>query len=259
VTTPTNKSSGLLADSAVLNSLINEAKISAQVEVLAQVDSTQKVLLSREPSELAPGLTLITNHQTAGIGRLGRNWESEPGDSVLMSYVFHTDSRLLPLFVGNTVAEALNKYLPFVKLKWPNDIVIELNGNTRKLGGIVLQRHEKDPNIVVAGIGINLKFSGSRPTQEAISLSELVEKLPDVNQLIFEIIQQLNNQVSNLIELYKRCCSTIGKDVVVQMLNAPDVVGRAVDISSTGGLVIETSDGKVEVQTGDVKHLRTSE
>jgi BirA family biotin operon repressor/biotin-[acetyl-CoA-carboxylase] ligase len=166
---------------------------------------------------------------------------------------------LLPLFVGNAVAEALNKYFSSIKLKWPNDVVVELDGVTRKLGGIVLQRHEKDPNIVVAGIGINLKFSSSRPTQDAISLSELVEKLPDVNQLIFEIIQQLNSQVSNLIELYKRCCSTIGKDVVVHMLNASDVVGRAVDISSTGGLIIETTNGKVEVQTGDVQHLRTSE
>lgn len=243
----------------MLNSLINAAKISAKVEYLPQVDSTQKALLARDPSQLQSGLTLITDHQTAGIGRLGRTWESQPGDSVLMSYVFHTDSRLLPLFVGNAVAEALNKYFSSIKLKWPNDVVVEIDGVTRKLGGIVLQRHVKDPNIVVAGIGINLKFSGSRPTQDAISLSELVEKLPDVNQLIFEIIQQLNSQVSNVIELYKRCCSTIGKDVVVYMLNASDVVGRAVDISSTGGLIIETTNGKVEVQTGDVQHLRTSE
>ena len=178
----------------------------------------------------------------------------------MMSFVFQSKDSLLPLFVGTALIRALEKFLPVVQLKWPNDLIIQdRDGKTWKLGGIVLQRHEKDPNIVVAGIGINLKFSGSRPTDEATSLQDLMENVPDVNQIIFEIIKQLNTPVSNVIEVYKKASATIGKEVIVQMLNAPDVIGRAVDVSDDGGLVIETLNGSVEVQTGDVKHLRSSE
>ncbi len=224
------------------------------------MDSTQKVLLSRDPESLTEGLTLVTHHQTAGIGRLGRSWESGPGDGVMMSFVFRNKDSLLPLFVGTALIKAIEKHLPKVQLKWPNDLVIQdREGKTWKLGGIVLQRHEKDSNVVVAGIGINLKFSGSRPTDEATSLQDWMENLPDVNQLIFEIIKQLSIPISNVVEVYKKSSATIGKEVIVQMLNAPDVIGRAVDVSDAGGLVIETLNGIVEVQTGDVKHLRSSE
>ncbi len=259
MTTPTNKSSGLLADSSTLNSLINEAKIAGHVEVIPEVDSTQKVLLEREADSLVPGLTLVTFHQTAGIGRLGRTWETAPGDAVLMSFVFQSDSTLLPLFTGNAIAKVIGGYLPAAKLKWPNDLVVEVDGKTRKLGGIVLQRHASDPKIVVAGIGINLKFSDSRPTEDAIALNELVAELPDINKLIFEIVRELGTAGNAIIENYKERCLTIGKDVFVQMLNSPDVTGRAIDINQDGGLVVETENGRVDVLTGDVKHLRTSE
>lgn len=259
MTTPTNKSSRLLADSDVLNSLINESNISATVEVIPEVTSTQKVLLERDLETLRPGLTLITHHQTAGIGRLDRTWESQPGDGVMMSYVFRTSDPLLPLFVGAALVGALKKYLPQISLKWPNDLVIELDTKTRKLGGIVLQRHPKDPELVVAGIGINLKFSDSRPTEEAISLHEVSDAKLDINELIFEIIKELSSPIVDVVSTYKRSCTTIGKKVRVQMLNSSDVIGHATDISASGGLIVETENGQVELLTGDVKHLRANE
>jgi BirA family biotin operon repressor/biotin-[acetyl-CoA-carboxylase] ligase len=246
----------------VLNSLINETKIAALVEVIAEVDSTQKVLLERSAIDLNRGVTLITHHQSAGIGRLDRTWQSEPGDSILMSFVFRSDAAVLPLFVGQGVAKAISKHLPNIKLKWPNDLVVEVGGQMRKLGGIVMQRHPQDFEIVVAGIGINMKFTASRPTDEAIALNELISQLPDVNQLIFEIITQLTKDQtqddSEVVETYKKLCLTIGKNVIVQMLNSSDVVGRAINVNQAGALVIQTGNGEVEVLTGDVKHLLTN-
>lgn len=259
MTTPTNKSFGLLADSEALKSLINEAKIPLQIEVVAEVESTQKSLLTLNPEELPVGKTLVAHHQSAGIGRLDRTWESQSGDSVLMSQVFRHPNLHLPYFVGNAVVKALRKYSPRIGLKWPNDLVVEKAGQVRKLGGMVLQRHQQDDSIVVAGIGINLQFSKSRPTEEAIALNELISDLPDINQLIFEIILELTKAQPKLFSEYKENCLTLGKEVVVQMLKAKDVKGLAVDISDNGALVIQTSDGIVEVLTGDVKHLRTSE
>jgi BirA family biotin operon repressor/biotin-[acetyl-CoA-carboxylase] ligase len=243
----------------VLNSLLNESKIAGLAEVIPEVESTQKVLLARGPSQLNSGVTLVTHHQTAGIGRLDRTWESAPGDGILMSYVFRSDLQVLSLFVATAVANAVAKYLPNVKLKWPNDLVVEVDGVTRKLGGIVLQRHPEDSQIVVAGIGINLRFSNSRPTAEAIALDELVAQLPDPNQLIFEIIKELGQPALDEISSYESFCLTLGKQVEVQMLNAPTLIGKAIRVSTNGELVVETETGEVEILTGDVKHLRASE
>lgn len=259
MTTPTNKSFGLLADSDRLNSLINEAKIPFEVSVLAEVSSTQKYLLALSPKDLPNGKTLVAHHQLAGIGRLDRTWESQSGDSILMSHVFHEGSETLPLFVGNAVLKALQPHLPELKLKWPNDLVVEVNGRMRKLGGIVLQKHQGAANITVAGIGINLKFSAQRPTQEAIALNELIDELPEINQLIFEILLELSKPAKDVIAKYKENCLTLGKQVVVQKLNANDVIGLAVDITEAGHLIVSNETDLVEVLSGDVKHLRTSE
>ncbi len=202
---------------------------------------------------------MVAHHQSAGIGRLERTWESEAGDSVMLSFVFHSHSDVLPFFVGNAVLKVLNKYQKELALKWPNDLVIEHEGKVRKLGGIVLQRHSKDSKIVIAGIGINLQFSKSRPTEEAIALNELIRELPDVNKLIFELIAELSKEEFDVIAYYKNHCLTIGKEVIVQMLNGNDLTGRAVDVGSDGQLIVETTNGNVELLTGDVKHLRTSE
>jgi BirA family biotin operon repressor/biotin-[acetyl-CoA-carboxylase] ligase len=107
-----------------------------------------------------------------------------------------------------------------------------------------------------------MKFTASRPTDEAIALNELISQLPDVNQLIFEIITQLTKDQtqddSEVVETYKKLCLTIGKNVIVQMLNSSDVVGRAINVNQAGALVIQTGNGEVEVLTGDVKHLLTN-
>lgn len=176
-----------------------------------------------------------------------------------MSFVFRNSTQELPYFVGNAVLKALQVHLPAIGLKWPNDLVIEIDGKLCKIGGIVLQRHLEDLEIVVAGIGINLQFSKDRPTEDAIALNEVVANLPDINQLIFEIIMQLSKEQTDVISEYKKNCLTLGKKVVVQLLNSADVVGVAADISENGALIIQDENGLVEVFTGDVKHLRANE
>jgi BirA family biotin operon repressor/biotin-[acetyl-CoA-carboxylase] ligase len=260
VPSPTNKSYQLLADSKSLDLLSKSAYLDCQIEVVPEVTSTQKVLLARPADALKPGTVLVTHFQSAGIGRLDRTWESAAGDSLMFSYVFKSRSQILPLFVGTAVAAALSKYLPIIKLKWPNDLVVEVAGALRKLGGIVMQRHIENPEIVVVGVGINLQFSKSRPTPEAIALDELIETLPDVNHLLVEILESFSREShieqSQVISAYEKRCLTLGREVEAQMLNAQSVFGKAVRINSDGGLVIETKDGEVEVTAGDIKHLR---
>lgn len=260
MTIPTNKSYQLLADSKSLDLLSKSALLDCKIEVAPEVTSTQKVLLARPAQELKPGTVLVAHFQSDGIGRLDRKWESAAGDSLMFSYVFRSSSNLLPLFVGTAVAAALSKYLPTIKLKWPNDLVVETNSQMRKLGGIVMQRHIEDAELVVVGVGINLQFSASRPTAESIALDELIATLPDVNQFLVEILEGFSRHTSIgddlVINAYEKWCLTLGKNVEVQMLNEEKVHGKAIRINANGGLVLATSNGDVEITAGDIKHLR---
>src|SRR5688572_11936703 len=61
------------------------------VELVDEVDSTNRVLLERARAGAPHGLVLVADHQTAGRGRLDRRWEAEPGAALLVSVLLRPD------------------------------------------------------------------------------------------------------------------------------------------------------------------------
>ena len=105
------------------------------VEVLPQVDSSNSELIRRSRLGQTDPVLLVALQQTAGRGRLGRQWESEAGDSLTFSLGMRlqpSDWSGLSLAVGVSLAEALH---PDIRLKWPNDLWLA----DRKLGGILIE------------------------------------------------------------------------------------------------------------------------
>lgn len=126
------------------------------VETIAEIDSTNTELMRRaRGGRLAPVL-LVAERQTAGRGRLGRQWLGEPGASLTFSLglpLAPPDWSGLSLAVGVAVAEALH---PAVQLKWPNDLWVQ----DRKLGGILIETAappDGGPSrFTIVGVGLNL-------------------------------------------------------------------------------------------------------
>lgn len=133
---------------------------------LESVDSTQDYATKCIRKELpgpVPGVILAA-HQTAGRGRLGRNWHSEPGSSLAMSVVldgYAGDAR--PWLLGMAMACAAAGVL-HCRLRWPNDLFLE----GKKLGGILTEIVEGIP---VLGIGVNLNHDGFPAEIEQIATS----------------------------------------------------------------------------------------
>lgn len=128
------------------------------VEVLPQVASTNSELMRRSRAGQVDPVLLVAQRQTAGRGRLGRDWHSEPGASLTFSLgllLTRADWSGLSLAVGLCLAEALH---PQVMLKWPNDLWLQ----DRKLGGILIETASAGadaasaPRYAVVGVGINL-------------------------------------------------------------------------------------------------------
>jgi BirA family transcriptional regulator, biotin operon repressor / biotin---[acetyl-CoA-carboxylase] ligase len=114
-------------------------------------ESTQRLLADDAPE----GAVAAADEQTAGRGRLGRDWVAPPGSSVLASIALRPQvptAKLaeLSLVAGRACAQALAEVAAVVpEVKWPNDVLIA----GRKVAGILAEARE---GRVVLGIGINV-------------------------------------------------------------------------------------------------------
>ncbi len=180
------------------------------VEVLPQIDSTNSELMRRcraaslaalsnsalgspEPPE---AILLVAEHQNAGRGRLGRQWQSQAGASLTFSLGLPLQPANwsgLSLAVGVSLAESLepaNGKPPTLQLKWPNDLWL----GQRKLGGILVETANwGDQRYVVIGVGLNVTHpehdfstatssdAGDTPTPPPMAATSLQALWPGVD------------------------------------------------------------------------------
>src|ERR1700747_2779313 len=113
--------------------------------------------------KLPEGTVIYTKKQTAGRGQRGNTWVSEDGKNLTMCFVFHpnflnaANSFLLSMTVSLALHDLLTELLTEkqeVKIKWPNDILID----GKKVAGILIENvlREEQLSSSVIGIGLNL-------------------------------------------------------------------------------------------------------
>ncbi len=106
----------------------------------------------------------LVEQQTAGRGRRGRVWNTPWGQSLLLSLGWRVESGVaslegLSLAVGVALAQVLERHGVEPRLKWPNDVLLELpEGGLGKLAGILVEvsGDAAGPCEVVIGMGINV-------------------------------------------------------------------------------------------------------
>ena len=125
------------------------------VRVLAEVDSTNRVVRHEADAGVAEGLVVIAEHQTAGRGRLGRTWEAPASSAVLASILLRpglapSDLHLVTAAVALAARAACSSIGGVaVDLKWPNDLL----AGEAKLAGILA---EASRGAVGGGSGLNV-------------------------------------------------------------------------------------------------------
>ena len=126
------------------------------VEVLPEIDSTNSELMRRARAGQLDPVLLVAQRQSAGRGRLGREWHSAADASLTFSLgilLAPADWSGLSLAVGAALAEALH---PDIRLKWPNDLWVA----DRKLAGILIETAAPPQGgagrFTIVGVGINL-------------------------------------------------------------------------------------------------------
>jgi BirA family biotin operon repressor/biotin-[acetyl-CoA-carboxylase] ligase len=238
-----------------------------RVEVVEETTSTNADVADRFRSGEDEGLVLVAENQTAGRGRLAREWVTQARTSLTVSFLLvpgDTDAERwpwLPLLTGVAAATAVQRVAGVeAELKWPNDVLV----NGLKLGGILLERVERTGREAAAVVGIGINCSQSRdelPVPEATSLAIVTGGPVDRSALLAALVEELAARYDewkaggDLREAYLELCRTPGQDVRVTVPGG-EVVGEAVDIDPTGRLVVRTESGEEHLGAGDVVYVR---
>jgi len=234
-----------------------------EVEVVPEIDSTNAELMRRARAGRLDPVLLITEHQSAGRGRLGRRWLDDPGaagqpGSLMFSLALTLcppDWSGLSLAVGLSLAASLH---PNITLKWPND----LWWRDRKLAGVLIETANWDGDaarhgrFVVIGVGLNITC----PTAASVSTAPagLAELLPGVSAA-----QALTKITAPLVQAVRQF-EQRGFSPLRDAFNARDALshvavtlsdgnhGIAQGVDSAGALLVQTARTLLRVTSAEV-------
>jgi BirA family biotin operon repressor/biotin-[acetyl-CoA-carboxylase] ligase len=239
------------------------------VQLHMSLGSTNESLMQRQQQESIHGHVVLAEVQTAGRGRLGRQWQSPFGQNVALSLGWHFAGGAaalegLSLVVGLALIEALADVgITQAQLKWPNDVLVQ----GKKLAGILLEMRgdATGPCHVVIGVGVNVHLSHDpyidQPWVSLMQLGCQVQR----NDLVARLLLRLNQRLHAFMEhgfaplrgLWQS--HHVYQDQAVQLfLPGKSVAGICRGVNDTGALLLET-DGRLVAYNGGEISLRPQE
>lgn len=232
-------------------------------ELHAQIDSTNTRAANLAREGAAEGTLILARQQTAGRGRQGRSWSSPADAGIAMSVLLRPQIPLqrLPLITlatGVACASAIEEICGIrLGLKWVNDLTY----GGKKVGGILA---EMPGQALVIGMGINIKLELESLPEDLKTrvewLENIVGKPVSPNLIVIALARKLedeynaliNGQDQKILERWKSYSITIGKEIIAQTA-LKEIRGRAVDLTATGALIIESPDGtRSELTAGEI-------
>lgn len=229
-----------------------------------EIDSTNEEARRRTlAGDLGP-CWLVARKQSAGRGRLGRQWDSPEGNlfaTALFTYPRQAAEAALTCFAAGLAvldaAEACGVDTKAAGLKWPNDLVV----GTAKLAGILIETGSAHGQLwMAAGFGVNVATAPARADRP----TECLANLPSgrgltSDQLVVALDTAFRARLANLLDLGFEPTRTAW-------------LARAAYINQRVALTIHTGrlegvmtglgpDGALDVRldSGDVTHVRAGE
>ncbi len=184
------------------------------------------------------GTAVVAEEQTAGQGRHGHSWHSEPGAGIYVSVVLRVPLQpdslpVLTLALGLAVAEAIARTTELhPDLRWPNDIML----GDRKTAGILVQLID---GVAIAGIGINVNHPAFPPeiASEATSLRLASGKPQSREQILIALLPSIDSFCRMLVEGGRR-------PILDQFTRRSSYAqGKRVRVDQPGGVVTGVTAG----------------
>ena len=268
---------------AMENNRIDETKLSALLKNCSfgqpllykeLTDSTNLEICRARQEGMAEGTAALAEAQSAGRGRRGRSWASPPGENLYFSLLLTpklepSKASMVTLLMAMAVADGVRSFASGVKIKWPNDVVI----NGKKICGILTElRFEPGGYYVVIGTGINVNQM-EFPEEIAATATSLKKECllaaeAKAAACCIEREALLAAVLKSFESYYKKFCADgdlsglrmeyegmlVNRNAHVRVLDPKgEWEGLALGINDTGELLVQRTDGTVEaVYAGEV-------
>ena len=220
--------------------------------LLDTVDSTNT--FAKEKLLNKDYLVVISEQQTAGRGRQGKEWYSPNAGNIYMTIKFRDKNPApLSLIIGLLISEAMDSVSGQkinAGLKWPNDLLI----NKKKICGILIESEMSADEVeFIVGIGINY----SLPKKESWwgEIGELADILPReklMNSILQNIIDYKENGYKNWKDAWEKRCMHIGIELKALSNNQKDTdIGIFKGINEEGKMLLQTERGLKIISSGE--------
>ena len=228
---------------------------------LTEVDSTNIYAMNQVKTNLAGhGAAFLAQHQWAGKGQMGKLWEAQTGQNILLSVVLDPKKlvfdglELEPHVVSMLVAVGcFNFFVAYAgdetSIKWPNDIY----WRDRKAAGILIENSFRGPiwQWSIAGMGVNINQTefGTGLTK-AVSLKQITGKTFLISALAKELCGfieaawqiAVDKGPDTLLALYNNVLYKKGERVHLE-IEGQKITATICRVLSNGYLEIETENG----------------
>ena len=256
-----------LLSSTEISHHIRARRMGAVVKSYRTVKSTNDLASQFADDGATEGTIITAEEQTRGRGRLGRSWHSPAGMGIYVSIVLRPSFKPeeapgVSLMTALALADAIAELgVHDVKIKWPNDILI----SGKKVAGILteLSADRGKINHLIVGVGINVNHKSEDFPDDirsiATSLRRVLKHKVSRVELLARFLALFEKEYTlyskdRLKKSHKRLVaysSVIGQPVTVQS-GKNVIAGIARDIDASGALVLQTADGAVTINAGEV-------
>jgi len=232
------------------------------------IDSTNEEARRLAQAGMFGPLWIASREQTAGRGRLGRQWSSPVGNLFATALFLEpgglqTATRF-PFAAGLAIADICAQIVPGapVRLKWPNDVRVE----GAKLCGILVEAGQVEGRAawVCAGMGINVQTAPAGTGQETVSLASLGSSIAVTPDMVLEAlrpafarrIRQAREDFPSLLREWEQVAEGLGRTVSVGK-DENAIRGRFLGLAADGGLTMELPGGATHtIRAGDVELVK---
>lgn len=236
----------------------------ASLHLFEQLDSTSAEGKRRAATGVNDPFWIVALEQSAGYGRRGRAWRQAIGDFA-GTLVLRPDGDIenfgqLSFIAGLAVVEAVDATgagaRDVLSLKWPNDVL----AGGGKLAGLLLELIETPPGKAIAvGIGVNVVSKPDLPDYPTARLADFVEETPapaDLARAIDESFWRLyqtwrREGFAPIREAWIARAAGRGEPIDVRLADKT-ISGVFSGIDNQGALLLETAEGPVAVNAGDI-------
>lgn len=232
----------------------------ARLIFLQSTESTNTYLHELLRHEDVEELTaIVTYNQTAGRGQTGNHWDSEKDKNIALSVLLQPEMDVKEQFgismaAALAVTDTLKAYDIESKIKWPNDIYIDIH----KVCGILIENelngHWVEKSIVGIGLNVNQRHFAEE-LKNAVSMVMATDKDYDLQDVTRTLTESLRKRY---FELLNEGWQSLKKEYMLSLVNGGGETHRFTDVATgeafegiieniepSGRLVLQKTNGEI--------------